>query len=72
MLRNVKDLLKKKKETFVNKNRITFQISRSYHGLTMFLFLYPALKMFSYLIHNKVSFILTLLLMKYRNSRQRG
>lgn len=51
MLRNVKDLLKKKKETFVNKNRITFQISRSYHGLTMFLFLYPALKMFSYLIH---------------------
>ena len=57
MLRNVKDLLKtnkqtnKQKKTFVNKNTIIFQISRSYHGLTMFLLLYSALKMFSYLIH---------------------
>lgn len=50
MLRNVKDLFKKK-NTFVNKNTIIFQISRRYHGLTMFLLLCSALKMFSYLIH---------------------
>lgn len=50
MLRDVNDLFKKK-NTFVNKNTIIFQISRSYHGLTMFLLLCSALKMFSYLIH---------------------